>query len=141
MHEIEIVIVLLAVITALAEVASKVNIPYPILLVVVGIIIGLLPGLPHIELDPEIVFLLFLPPLLTQRLGVRHGLILKQLKDPIALLALGCVLFTTLLVALVAHEFIPGFTWPAAFVLGAIISPPDAVAATSVTKDWVSHGE
>jgi CPA1 family monovalent cation:H+ antiporter len=134
MHEIEIVIVLLAVITALAEVASKVNIPYPILLVVAGIAIGLVPGLPHIELDPEIVFLLFLPPLLYSAAWSTSWPDFKAAKRPIALLALGCVLFTTLLVALVAHEFIPGFTWPVAFVLGAIISPPDAVAATSITK-------
>jgi CPA1 family monovalent cation:H+ antiporter len=134
MHEIEIVIVLLAVITALAEVADKVHIPYPILLVIVGIVIGLIPGLPHIELDPEIVFLLFLPPLLYSAAWSTSWRDFKNARRPISLLALGCVLFTTVLVAIVAHEFIPGFSWPVAFVLGAIISPPDAVAATSVTK-------
>lgn len=134
MHEVEIVIVLLAVITALAEVADKVNIPYPILLVLAGILIGLTPGLPVVELNPELVFLIFLPPLLHAAAWQTSWPDFKAARRPITLLAIGCVLFTTTAVAVVAHYLIPGFTWPVAFVLGAIISPPDAVAAAAATR-------
>jgi CPA1 family monovalent cation:H+ antiporter len=96
--------------------------------------IGLVPGLPRIELDPEVVFFLFLPPLLYQACWTTSWPDFKAAKRPITLLAIGCVLFTTIAVAAVAHFFIPGFPWPVAFVLGAIISPPDAVAATAATK-------
>jgi len=134
MRDIEIIIVLLAIITALAQVTDKIKIPYPILLVLAGIAIGLIPGLPHIELSPEVVFLIFLPPLLYSAAWYTSWPDFKAAERPIILLAIGCVLFTTVAVAVVAHYFIPGFSWPVAFVLGAIISPPDAVAATSATK-------
>ncbi|MBC7922672.1 MAG: Na+/H+ antiporter [Ferruginibacter sp.] len=133
-REIELFIVLLAIITALAEVGDRVRIPYPILLVLAGIAIGSLPGLPHVELNPEVVFLVFLPPLLYAAAWSTSWPDFKAARRPISLLALGCVLFTTTLVAVVAHQFIPGFDWPTAFVLGAIISPPDAVAATTAIK-------
>lgn len=134
MREVEIILVLLAIITALAQLTDKVKIPYPILLVVAGMLISLVPGLPHIELNPEVVFILFLPPLLYQAAWTTSWPEFKAAKRPIGLLAIGCVLFSTIAVAVVAHFFIPGFPWPVAFVLGAIISPPDAVAATAATK-------
>ncbi len=134
MENIATVLVLLAVVTALAEVTDKIKIPYPILLVLAGIGIGLIPGLPHIELNPETVFLLFLPPILYAAAWNTSWADFKAAKRPITLLAIGCVIFTTCAVAWVAHLFIPGLGWPEAFVLGAIISPPDAVAATSATK-------
>lgn len=128
------VIILLAVVTALAELADKVRIPYPILLVLAGMGIGLFPGLPIITLDPDIVFLVFLPPILYAAAWSTSWPDFKAAKRPITLLAIGCVIFTTCAVALIAHSFIPGMDWPEAFVLGAIISPPDAVAATAATK-------
>jgi CPA1 family monovalent cation:H+ antiporter len=134
METIGIIIVLLAVITALAEVTDKVKIPYPILLVLAGIGIGLIPGLPDVQLKPEIVFLLFLPPVLYAAAWSTSWPDFKAAKRPIGLLAIGCVIFSTCAVAWVAHTFIPGFGWADAFVLGAIISPPDAVAATAATK-------
>ena len=134
MREVEIILILLAVITALAQVTDKVKIPYPVLLVVAGMAIGLVPGLPRIELNPEVVFVIFLPPLLYSACWTTSWPDFKAAKRPITLLAIGCVLFTTIAVAAVAHFYIPGFPWPVAFVLGAIISPPDAVAATSATK-------
>lgn len=134
MHTIEIIIILLAVVTALAEVTDKIKIPYPILLVLAGIAIGLAPGLPNVALDPEIVFLLFLPPILYAAAWTTSWTDFKASKRPITLLAIGCVLFSTCAVAWVTHTFIPGFGWAEAFVLGAIISPPDAVAATAATK-------
>ena len=134
MHIIEVIVLLLAVITALAEVTDKIKIPYPILLVLAGMGIGLIPGLPPVELKPDIVFLLFLPPVLYAAAWYTSWPDFKAAKRPISLLAIGCVIFSTCAVAWVAHTFIPGFGWADAFVLGAIISPPDAVAATAATK-------
>jgi CPA1 family monovalent cation:H+ antiporter len=125
---------LLAVITALAEITEKIKVPYPILLVLAGIGIGLFPGLPAVNLDPEIIFLVFLPPILYDAAWSTSWPDFKRAKRPITLLAIGCVIFTTCAVAWIAHTFIHGFGWAEAFVLGAIISPPDAVAATSATK-------
>ncbi len=134
MENVTIIILLLIVITALAEVADRIKIPYPILLVLVGIAISLVPGLPVISLDPDIVFLIFLPPILYGAAWTTSWPDFKAAKRSISLLAIGCVLFTTTMIAVIAHYFIPGFEWPESFVLGAIISPPDAVAATSATK-------
>jgi len=134
MHNIELIIALLAVVTVLAEVADRIRLPYPVLLVLVGMGLGLVPGLPRVALAPDLVFLIFLPPLLYSAAWGTSWPDFKAARRPISLLALGCVLFTTCLVAVVAHWLIPGFSWPVAFVLGAIISPPDAVAAASATK-------
>lgn len=134
MANIATVIILLAVITALAELTDKIRIPYPILLVLAGMGIGFVPGLPVILIDPEIIFLVFLPPVLYAAAWSTSWPDFKKAKRPITLLAIGCVIFTTCAVAVIARYFIPGLGWPEAFVLGAIISPPDAVAATSATK-------
>jgi monovalent cation/hydrogen antiporter len=134
MDNFAIVILLLTIVTALAEVADRLKIPYPILLVLSGIAIGFWPGLPLIQLSPDVVFLVFLPPILYAAAWTTSWPDFKKAKRPIILLAIGCVIFTTCAVAVVAHYFIPGFSWAEAFVLGAIISPPDAVAATAATK-------
>jgi CPA1 family monovalent cation:H+ antiporter len=134
MQNIATVIILLALVTALAEVTDRIKIPYPILLVLSGIGIGLIPGLPSISLSPEVVFLIFLPPILYSAAWNTSWPDFKAAKRPITLLAIGCVIFTTCAVAWIAHTFIPNFGWPEAFVLGAIISPPDAIAATASTK-------
>jgi Na+/H+ antiporter len=134
MDNIAIVIILLTVVTALSELGDRIKIPGPILLVLVGIAIGLMPWLPNVTLDPDIVFLLFLPPVLYSAAWTTSWPDFKANLRPISLLAIGCVLFTTTMVAVIAHAFIPGFGWPEAFVLGAIISPPDAVAATAATR-------
>ena len=135
MHNFEIIFLLLTIIAILAVVAEKIKIPYPILLVLAGLAIGLVPGLPQVELMPDVVFLIFLPPLLYSSAWFTSWHDFKAAKRPISLLATGCVLFTTAGVAIAAHYLIPGFTWAEAFVFGAIISPPDAVAATSITKN------
>jgi len=134
MRELELIIAILVVITALAEVADRIKIPYPILLVLTGIGLSLIPGLPHVELEPDLVFFVFLPPLLYSAAWQTSWPDFKAARRPITLLALGCVLFSTTLVAAVAHYFLPGFDWATAFVLGAIVSPPDAVAAAAATK-------
>src|SRR5688572_19974508 len=134
MTTVGIIIFLLAVVTGLAEIANSIKVPYPILLVLAGIGIGLIPQLPFIKLDPEVVFLIFLPPVLYAAAWATSWPDFRAAKRPIGLLAIGCVIFSMCAVAWIAHTFIPGFGWAEAFVLGAIISPPDAVAATSATK-------
>jgi CPA1 family monovalent cation:H+ antiporter len=134
MTNLGIIIFLLAVVTALAQVTDKVHIPYPILLVLAGIAIGVVPGLPVVTLDPDVVFLIFLPPVLYAAAWSTSWPDFKEAIRPISLLAIGCVLFTTVIVAMAAHYFIPDFGWAESFVLGAIVSPPDAVAATAATK-------
>lgn len=134
MHTVEIILLLLAVVTVLAEVANKIKIPHPILLVLVGISIGLVPWFPDFALEPEIVFVLFLPPVLYAAAWSTSWPDFKAARRPIGMLAIGCVIFTTCAVAWMAYSFIPGFGWAEAFVLGAIVSPPDAVAATAATK-------
>jgi Na+/H+ antiporter len=134
MSDVAIVVILLTIVTALAELTDRIKIPYPILLVLAGIAIGFVPGLPAVTLEPDLVFLIFLPPILYAAAWQTSWPDFQSAIRPISLLAVGCVLFTTTMVALVAHEFIPGFGWAEAFALGAIISPPDAVAATAATK-------
>lgn len=134
LENITVIILLLAVVTALAEVTDRVKIPYPVLLVLAGIGIGLIPQLPVVELNPDVVFLIFLPPALYSAAWTTSWTDFKKARRAISLLAVGCVLFTTTAIACVAHYLIPGFGWPESFVLGAIISPPDAVAATAATK-------
>ena len=134
MQNIATVIILLAVVTALAQLTDLIKVPYPILLVLTGIGIGLMPGLPPVNLHPDVVFLVFLPPILYQAAWTTSWPDFKAAKRPITLLAIGCVIFTTCAVAWVANMFIPGLGWAEAFVLGAIISPPDAVAAAAATK-------
>ena len=129
---IELVLVLLIAATFLAVAARRFAVPYPVLLVVGGLLLGFIPGLPVIELEPDVVFLLFLPPIL---FGAGYFTSIRDLKAnvrPIGLLAVGLVLFTTCVVAVVAHWLVPTMGWAAAFALGAIVAPPDAVAATAV---------
>ena len=134
LENITVILLLLAVVTALAEIADQVKIPYPVLLVLAGIGIGLIPNLPSVEMSPEVVFLIFLPPALYSAAWTTSWPDFKANSRAISLLAVGCVLFTTLAIAVVAHYAIPGFGWAESFVLGAIISPPDAVAAGAAMK-------
>ena len=133
MHEIEIILGLLLVVAALAVVAKMLAIPYPILLVIGGLVLGFVPGLPHVELNPELVFVLFLPPILTSAAWYTSWRDFRFNLRPILLLAIGLVLVTTSAIAVVAHAVL-GLEWASGFLLGAIVSPPDAVAATAITQ-------
>jgi CPA1 family monovalent cation:H+ antiporter len=130
-------LVLLALLVAAATLlvlAPVLRIPYPILLVLGGLGIGFVPGAPHIALQPEIVLVGFLPPLLYS------GAFFTSLRDlrtnarAISLLSVGLVLATMLTVAAVCHTFIAGLSWPICFVIGAIVAPTDAVAATAIAS-------
>jgi NhaP-type Na+/H+ or K+/H+ antiporter len=131
--QIEIILGLLLAVAALATLATRLEVPYPILLVLGGSALGFVPGLPPVELDPELVFLLFLPPLLYVSALFTSWRDFRANVRPITLLAVGLVLMTTLVVGAVVHTVI-GLPWAAAFVLGAIVSPTDAIAATAVAK-------
>lgn len=135
MNDVVLVTMLLFGITFLAVVSNKFKFPFPIVLVLSGLAISIIPGLPAISLQPEIIFLIFLPPLLYEAAWKTSWHNFKTNKRPILLAAFGLVLFTTFIVGAAAHYFIPGISWPLGFLLGAIVSPTDAVAATSLTKN------
>ncbi|MGZ5006666.1 MAG: Na+/H+ antiporter [Methylobacter sp.] len=134
LHQLEIIILLLIVVLGLTTIARKLFIPYPILLVVGGLILSFVPGLPTIRLDPDLIFLVFLPPLLWAAAYFTSWRDFRANARPITLLAVGLVLVTTAAVADVAHAALPGLCWAEAIVLGAIVSPPDAVSATAIMK-------
>lgn len=134
MENFQVVIFIMTILIVLSAFADKIKLPYPILLIIVGLVIGFVPALPDLELNPEIVFLVFLPPILFDAAFKTSWHDFKKELRPISTLAITLVFFTTATVGIAAHYLIPGFSWPLSFVLGAIVSPPDAVAATSITK-------
>jgi Na+/H+ antiporter len=131
---VELILILLFVsVAGLNALAHWLSIPYPILLVLGGLALGLVPGVPKVELDPDLVLILFLPPLLYSAAFFTD---LRSLRDnvrPLSLTAIGLVLLTMAVVAVIAHEVI-GMTWAVAFALGAIVSPTDPVAATAIMR-------
>jgi monovalent cation/hydrogen antiporter len=134
MHSIEILIILLVFIVGLSIIAKRINIVFPVLLTIAGLAIGFIPGLPQIVLEPSIVLLVFLPPILYGAAWYTNWKEFKFNFEPILMLSLGLVIFTSLGIAWFAQWLLPGFTLAMGFLLGAVISPPDAVAATSVLK-------
>jgi Na+/H+ antiporter len=133
-HDSLVLVALLLAAAGLLVAATFIRIPYPILLVLGGLGLSFIPGIPEIELPPDLVLVAVLPPLLY---GAAFFTSLRDLREnagAISLLAVGLVLTTMLAVAAVAHELIPGVDWPEAFVLGAIVSPTDPTAATSIAE-------
>ena len=124
---------LLLVVAAVAWVAQRLRLPVPILLVLAGIALALTPGLPAIELDPQFVLLGLLPPLIYFAAFTMSWQAFRANLRPILLLAIGCVVFTTALVAVAGHSLI-GLPLGVAFMLGAIVSPPDVVAPLAVAE-------
>jgi Na+/H+ antiporter len=129
--DVEYLILLLGAAAVLVRLAEFISVPYPIVLVVGGLALGFTPGLPELDLDPEVVFLVFLPPLLYAAGWYSSPRELKAEVRPLALLSIGLVLATMVAVAVVAHAVVPGISWEAAFVLGAIVGPTDPVSATA----------
>ncbi len=132
-HTFQILILLLIVISAVAVVARRLKIPPAILLVITGASLALVPGLPTVQLAPDLVLMLVLPPLVYSSAVAMSWKEFRFNLRPIALLAVGCVLFTAAAVAAATHWLL-GFPWAVGFVLGAIVSPPDAVAPLSVAR-------
>lgn len=140
MENYSIIIFILAIVIGLSAFADKIKLPYPILLVIVGVVIGFFPIMGEIEINPEIIFLIFLPPLLYDASFNISPRDFKTNINTIGTLAITLVFVTALGIAIAAHYLIPGMTWPLSFVLGAILSATDAVAAISITKGLkISH--
>jgi CPA1 family monovalent cation:H+ antiporter len=128
------VLAILVAIAILFEVARRIGVPYPTLFVLGGLGLAFVPGLPRVELEPDLVLLVFLPPLLFGAAVKTPSRDLRTNVAPLLRLSIGLVVFTTVLVAVVAQAAIPNLGWPAAFTLGAIVAPTDALAATSVFR-------
>jgi monovalent cation/hydrogen antiporter len=132
-HPVDLVVCLLVVLVALATLARRLHVSYPIVLVVGGLVLALFPRLPEVRLDPEVVFLVFLPPLLYWDALNSSWRDFRDNWRPISLLAIGLVFTTTMAVMLVAH-FMLGFLWSSAFVLGAVLGPTDTIAAAAILE-------
>ena len=140
MQPISLILLLFFLTTALSLVAARVRIPYPTAMVIAGLLIGVVDYfLPegkqfNVPLSPNVLFTLMLPPLLYAAAWTTSWRDFRMNLRPIMLLAIGCVMFTTLGIGLVTKWLMPEISWPVAFAFGAIVSPPDAVAATAVTE-------
>ncbi len=133
-HTILLILGLLFAVMLLVLLAKRIKVAYPIFLVIAGLGISFIPGVPLLHLDPDLIFLIFLPPLLYEAAWYTSWNDFWKWKRPIALLAFGLVFFTSMIVAYSTTAIIPGFTLALGFLLGGIVSPPDAVAAATVLK-------
>ena len=127
-------LLLLVFVAMFAGLARRLKVPYPILLVIAGLLLSFLPGMPRIGLDPDLVFLVFLPPLLYSASWTLSWREFQRNFVSIAMLAVGLVLFTVVGLALAAGSLLPGFDWKAAVLLGAVVAATDAIAATSIAR-------
>ena len=129
-----VLLVLLVAVAAMLIIAPTLRVPYPIVLVVGGVALGFMPGMPELELPPDLVLVVVLPPLLYAATFFTSLHELKLHMRPIGLLSVGLVIVTTVVVAVVAHATIDGLSWSSAFVLGAVVSPTDPIAATAMAR-------
>ena len=135
MHGVELVLIsLLVAVSVLAAASRAIGVPYPIVLVLGGLVMGFVPGIPEVELEPELVLVIFLPPLLYSAAFFASLRDLKYDLRSISLMAVGLVIATACAVAVVAHALIDGLPWAAAFALGAIVAPTDPLAAMEVGR-------
>jgi monovalent cation/hydrogen antiporter len=135
MHDIEpLLLALIVAVAGLSVLARMVSVPYPILLVLGGLVLGFVPGMPSVELPPELVLVAFLPPLLYWSGFFSSPRDLRADTRAISAAAVGLVLATTVAVAVAAHAVIDGMDWAVAFALGAIVSPTDPLAATAIGR-------
>ena len=134
MKPVEAMVLLMCAVVGVVMLGRRLRMPYPIALVIGGLAISLIPGLPVVRINPELVFLLFLPPLLYAAGWFTSWHDFKANLRPIFLLAFGLVLFTTFVVGFALHSLLPGIPPAVAFAFGAIVSPPDAVAATALAE-------
>src|SRR5215469_754956 len=134
-HALEIVLLLLLLfVVVFGELARRLNIPYPIVLVIAGLLLSLIPGIPRITLNPDAIFFIVLPPLLFSAAWLTSWREFSYNLVSICLLAFGLVTFTVIGVTQAARWFLPGFDWRIGLVLGAVVAPTDAIAATSIAK-------
>jgi Na+/H+ antiporter len=133
-HTAELVLALLVVVALLVTISRRIRVPYPVLLLLGGLVVGLVPGIPPLELDPEVVFLLVLPPILYVSAFFTPIRDFRANLKNISSLAVGLVAVSAGVIAVMAMWLVPGMTWPLAVALGAIVAPPDAIAATAIAQ-------
>ena len=133
-HNILLVLALVLGMALLYMLSQKLRVSYPIFLVIGGLCIGFIPGIPRFSLQPEIIFMIFLPPLLYEAAWYTSWKDFWRWRRVISSFAFLIVIVTSLVIAVVSSMIIPGFTLALGFLLGAIVSPPDAVSATSILK-------
>ena len=129
-----IILALLIVVALLSIISNKIGIAYPIILVIAGLILSAIPAVPNITIDPDLIFIIFLPPLLFAAAWNTSWRDFWFYKRAIVLLAIGLVIFTSVSIAFISNALIPGFSLASGFLLGGIISPSDAIAATSIIR-------
>src|SRR6478609_5912771 len=135
MHEqLPFMLALVAAIVLIEMLAAKLRVAYPVLLVVAGLLISFVPGLPKVRADPEMIFFIFLPPLLFEAAWSISFKEMKKWWRIISSFAFLVVFFSALAVAILTNYFIPGFTLALGFLLGGIVSPPDAVSTSAITR-------
>jgi Na+/H+ antiporter len=132
--QVDFVVGLLAVTIPLVALARRADVPYPIVLVLGGLVLGFIPGLPSVHMDPNLVLLIFLPPLLYWESVTAPTDVMWANRSQIGTLAIGVVLITTFAVAATMHALVPNLTWAVAFVLGAVVAPTDELAAVPVLE-------
>lgn len=134
LHDFTLYIALVVLILLLVMLAQKIKVAYPVVLVLGGLAVSLIPGMPVISINPELIFVIFLPPLLYEAAWYTSWKEFWRWRRVIGSFAFLIVIVTSLVVALVASNLIPGFTLALGFLLGGIVSPPDAVSATAILK-------
>lgn len=134
MDNFKIVVFIMAILISLTAIANKRKLPYPILLIAAGLIIGIIPGIPDLEMDPHVIFVIIVPLVLYDAASKTSWHEFRTSIRPISALAITLIFFTTISVAVAAYYMIPEFTWPLAIILGAVVSPPDAIAASGIIK-------
>src|SRR3954464_575416 len=134
MQQAETIVLLFGLVAALVVIARKLAVPYPVFLVIGGLALSFIPGLPEAKLNPAVVFYFFLPPLIYPAALFTSWRDFRRNLRPILFLAVGLVLATMTGVAYLTHALIPSIPLAAAFALGAIVSPPDAIAAVAVIR-------
>jgi CPA1 family monovalent cation:H+ antiporter len=137
MHDFQLVLALLVAVVLVGLAARQFGIPSPALLVIGGLTIAVIPGLPRVQFDPYLIFVIFVPPLLFRASVLASWRDLRANLRPILLLSVGLVIFTTIVVGAAVHALVPVLPWGPAFALGALVSPPDAPAATAFLRQLV----
>ncbi len=134
MHTVVLLVGITVAVVAVAGVSSKLDLPAPLMLILVGVAGSYLPFIPDVQLEPEVVLFGLLPPLLYAAALQTSLVDFNANRRPILLLSVGLVVVTTLGVGALVHAILPGLGWPASLAIGAVVAPPDAVAATSIGR-------
>ena len=134
MHTVVLLVGITVAVVAVAGVCSKLDLPAPLMLIVVGVVGSYLPFIPDVQLEPEVVLFGLLPPLLYAAALQTSLVDFNANRRPILLLSVGLVAFTTVGVGVLVHALLPELGWPASLAIGAVVAPPDAVAATTIGR-------